>query len=158
MSSTKRSAEQVVMDALASHPGTTATEIAAATALGRSTVSKALANLERAGTARRSTGESATGHRPADKWSLSDDNPRSGRSGERLRPGQLDDLVLDLWGAHIRSQAAASYSWRSPPSRSRRRTDAARRLASSPAGRVVIGSGGRRPSARCGRCSLKWRT
>jgi DNA-binding IclR family transcriptional regulator len=95
VSSTKRSAEQAVTDALASQPGATATEIAAATNLGRSMVSKALANLERAGTARRSTGESATGRRPADRWSLSDDTPRPGRSGERLRPGQLDDLVLD---------------------------------------------------------------
>jgi DNA-binding IclR family transcriptional regulator len=95
MSSTKRSAEQSLTDALASHPDTTAAEIAAATGLGRSTVGKALAKLERAGAIRRTVGPATSGRRQPDRWSLSANEPRQQTSGERLRPGQLDGLVLD---------------------------------------------------------------
>jgi len=95
MSSTKRSAEQSLTDALASHPDTTAAELAAATGLGRSTVGKALAKLERAGAIRRTVGPATSGRRQPDRWSLSANEPRQQTSGERLRPGQLDGLVLD---------------------------------------------------------------
>ncbi len=69
-----------------------------------------------------------------------------------LCPG---NRVSRPWGALTRSHAAAaSYSWISPPSRSRRRIATA-----DPAGlpRVegtVGGSGGCRASAWCGLCSL----
>jgi hypothetical protein len=57
----------------------------------------------------------------------------------------------DLWVPDIRSpQAACTYSWISPPSRSRRTT--------LPAGATTAGSpgpsGGSCPKARCGRCAL----
>jgi hypothetical protein len=91
----KPPAEQTVTDALASHPDTTAAELATTTGLGRSTVGKALAKLERARTARRSTERAPSGGRQPDRWSLSIDTPRQQKSGERLHPGQLDELVLD---------------------------------------------------------------
>ena len=51
-------------------------------------------------------------------------------------------------GRTSRYAARRSYSWMSPPSRSRRTTAPVRRAGRSPA------RGGRRPSARCGRARL----
>jgi DNA-binding transcriptional ArsR family regulator len=76
-----------ILKALADKPGSTAAEIADITKLGRSTISKELAALERAGQAIRVPGERQGRRRTADRWSPA--------TNERLRPGQLDDLVLN---------------------------------------------------------------
>jgi predicted ArsR family transcriptional regulator len=88
---TTADAGQSVREALTEKPGSTATEIAQATGLGRSTVGKQLAALERAGAATRTTGERDGGRRAPDRWSKA--------NIDRLRPGQLDELVMN----HIRS-------------------------------------------------------
>jgi predicted transcriptional regulator len=120
-----RSAGERVREALRAHAGSTATELAEATGLGKSTVGKALAALEAAGEARRDTpAVEAGGRRPAARWSppapsrpgTDDSGPRGDRrdarrtsgdqspvdssSGERLRPGQLGTLVLEYLLAH----------------------------------------------------------
>jgi DNA-binding transcriptional ArsR family regulator len=80
-------AAERILEVLADKPGSTAAEIADITKLGRSTISKELAALERAGQASRAPGERQGGRRAADRWSPV--------TSERLRPGQLDDLVLN---------------------------------------------------------------
>jgi DNA-binding transcriptional ArsR family regulator len=100
MTAAKASSEDSVIKALSRRDELTAAEIAAATGLGRSTVAKALGRLERAGLARRSTGE-REGRRLPDRWSVEATDERSGvgSSSQRLRPGQLDRLVLDFVNA-----------------------------------------------------------
>ena len=116
----ERPASELVSEALAAHAGSTTTELAEATGLGKSTVGKALAALEAAGLARRDTPTAeAGGRRPAARWSppaasdsgsragrrdvidaVSDRTPAEGAGGERLRPGQLGTLVLEYLVAH----------------------------------------------------------
>jgi DNA-binding IclR family transcriptional regulator len=102
MTAATPSTEQAVLKALASRPELTAAEVAAATGRGRSTVAKALAELERAGEVRRSPGAKEGARRSADRWSPACENPgaREGGTGERLRPGQLDELVLAYLREH----------------------------------------------------------
>jgi hypothetical protein len=65
-----------VVTALAARGELTNAEIATATGLGRSTVGKTLAALERAGMARRSPGGRGGGRRLPDRWSVgSSDEP-----------------------------------------------------------------------------------
>jgi DNA-binding IclR family transcriptional regulator len=81
----------------------TSAEIAAATGLGRSTVGKALTAFERAGVVRRHTGGPDGRRRLPDRWSIGHTDKRSdpARPGaQRLRPGQLDGLVLDYVDSH----------------------------------------------------------
>ena len=98
MTAAKPTTEEVVATALASQCELTNAEIAAATGLGRSTVGKALAALERAGVARRSEGGREGGRRLPDRWSVAapDQHAPARASMQRLRPGQLDGLVLDF--------------------------------------------------------------
>ncbi|WP_027004808.1 helix-turn-helix domain-containing protein [Conexibacter woesei] len=84
-------AGQSILEALTEKPGSTAAEIADATGLVRSTVGKQLAALERAGTVTRTTGKRDGGRRAPDRWAKA--------TIDRLRPGQLDDLVMN----HVRS-------------------------------------------------------
>jgi len=87
-----------VVTALASQGELTNAEIATATGLGRSTVGKTLAALERVGMARRSPGGRDGRRRLPDRWSVGSSGEPSppGSSTGRLRPGQLDGLVLDF--------------------------------------------------------------
>jgi DNA-binding transcriptional ArsR family regulator len=73
----------------------TGAEIATATGLGRSTLGKALAALERAGVVRRHLGGRDGPRRIADRWSIghSEEPSPLAPSALRLRPGQLDGLV-----------------------------------------------------------------
>jgi predicted ArsR family transcriptional regulator len=87
----KVDAGQSILEALTEKPGSTAADIAQATGLGRLTVGKQLAALERAGDATRTAGERDGGRRAPDRWSTT--------ATDRLRPGQLDDLVMQ----HVRS-------------------------------------------------------
>jgi X-Pro dipeptidyl-peptidase (S15 family) len=67
--------------------------------------------------------------------------------------GQVADY--HPWGALTRSHAAAaSYSWISPPSRSRRRIAIAALMGSPRGEGIGDGSGACRASARCGLCWL----
>ena len=59
--------------ALGAHPGATAAELADASGIGRSTAAKALAAMEREGTARRSVGGRDGGRRLPDRWHPADD-------------------------------------------------------------------------------------
>jgi DNA-binding transcriptional ArsR family regulator len=97
MTSTKPTSEEVVVNTLASRGELTNAEIAAATGLGRSTVGKTLAVLERAGIARRSAGGREGGRRLPDRWAL---GTRGEQPTRRLRPGELDGLVLELVNSH----------------------------------------------------------
>ena len=83
----KETAAARLLAALAAKPESTVAEIAAATGLGRSTIGKQLTELERTGQAARTTGGHDGGRRVPDRWSSA--------TTERLRPGQLDGLVLD---------------------------------------------------------------
>ncbi len=104
----KPSTQQAVINALAKQEDElTSAEIAAAAGLGRSTVGKTLAALEREGMVRRVPGGRDGQRRRPDRWSVraSDERAASGEStvrgssSERLRPGQLDGLVLDVINA-----------------------------------------------------------
>jgi len=117
-----RPASERVNKALVAHAGSTASELAEATGLGKSTVGKALAALEAAGLARRDIpAVEAGGRRPAARWSPppatshaaapgdpncaakaagNDEAPVRVGDGARLRPGQLGTLVLEYLVAH----------------------------------------------------------
>jgi predicted ArsR family transcriptional regulator len=82
---------QRLLEALTETPGSTGVQLAEATGLGRSTVAKLLAALERDGQATRAFGEPDGRRRAPDLWSKT--------TTQRLRPGQLDELVM----AHMRS-------------------------------------------------------
>jgi DNA-binding IclR family transcriptional regulator len=100
----KPTTESAVVKALVSGSDLTGAEIAADTGLGRSTVRKALAALERRGMVRRHPGGRDGRRRLPDRWSAGQTDDGSSTSGtQRLRPGQLDELVLD----YINSQGAA---------------------------------------------------
>jgi predicted ArsR family transcriptional regulator len=88
---TKANADRSILEALTEKPGSTATEIAQAIDLSRSTVGKQLAALERDGMVTRTAGARDGGRRGPDRWSKA--------TIDRLRPGQLDDLVMN----HVRS-------------------------------------------------------
>jgi predicted ArsR family transcriptional regulator len=83
---TEASTTARILEVLAAKPGSTAAEIADITKLGRSTISKELAALERDGQASRTPGDRQGGRRTPDRWSPV--------TAQRLRPGQLDELVL----------------------------------------------------------------
>ena len=106
--------------ALSAHPGATAALLAEVTGIGRSTASRCLAALERAGTARRVPGGREGGRRLPDRWHLAKaDTPDipsvegghdAGHAGDsagsvgaaaaRLGKGALGDLVLAYLAAH----------------------------------------------------------
>ncbi len=99
---TTKPAEQTVMNVLSDHPDATVVEIATAGGLGRSTVSKTLVKLQSAGKVRRSEGGRDGSRRLPDRWRLARSRARNARrpAGDRLRPGQLDRLVLDYMRKH----------------------------------------------------------
>jgi DNA-binding transcriptional MocR family regulator len=98
MTAAKLTSEEAVIKALASQGELTSAEIATATGLGRSTVIKALGALEREGMARRNPGGREGRRRLPNRWSVASDGKpaAAGSSAQRLRPGQLDGLVLDF--------------------------------------------------------------
>lgn len=101
MTATKPSTEELVIGALSAQGETTASEIAAAAKLGRSTAGKVLVKLERAGKVGRSEG-GREGVRLPDRWNLVPNGPppEGHAATERLRPGQLDGLVLAYLDEH----------------------------------------------------------
>jgi DNA-binding MarR family transcriptional regulator len=93
---TSTSTIQTVADALAGHPDTTAAELASATGLGRSTVSKALAILEAQQKASRHGGGWDGSRRLADRWKLLTDNPSAPPTGEGSdaeKPAAADEIT-----------------------------------------------------------------
>jgi DNA-binding transcriptional ArsR family regulator len=105
VTTTRPTGEEAVAKALVSGNELTSAEIAAATGLGRSTVGKALVALESRGMVRRHLGGRDERRRLPDCWSTAqtDDGPSLASTTQRLRPGQLDGLVLD----YINSQGRA---------------------------------------------------
>jgi len=104
-------AAPALLGALADRPGATATELAEAAGIGRSTASKLLAALAAQGRVERQPGGLKDGRRAADRWTLptpaptqdpgapTPDPPASPADqppigSGRLRPGALRDLVL----------------------------------------------------------------
>jgi DNA-binding transcriptional ArsR family regulator len=81
------SAADRILQALDAKPDQTTNEIADATGLGRSTVGKQLATLKRDNKVTSTPGNREGGRRNPDRWSKA--------TTDRLRPGQLDPLVLD---------------------------------------------------------------
>jgi hypothetical protein len=92
---------QKLLAALSDNPHSDAADLAALTGLGRSTVSKQLAALEKTSAVRRMPGARSGSRRLPDHWSLPDVRTTAGAADGRLRPGQLDALVLD----HMRTAA-----------------------------------------------------
>lgn len=91
-----RRAGEVVAETLATHPGRTAAQLAQLAGLGASTVTKALAELERAGLARRHTRHAAGegGRRPAACWQpLPAAPPTNGSAGPA--PGKRSTATKD---------------------------------------------------------------
>jgi predicted transcriptional regulator len=93
MTSAKTRTEDALVKVLTSRGGLTSAEIASVIGVGRSTISKSLAALERAGAAHRSPGGHGDRRRLPDRWSLT---TRRKRSPARLSPGELDGLVLEF--------------------------------------------------------------
>ncbi len=98
------SSEEAVLGFLAKRPNATAADVAAAAGIGRSTAAKMLARLERSGEARRSAGGKEGGRRLPDRWMLAPgesatEAPNSA-DARRLKPGELDGLILDYLRKH----------------------------------------------------------
>jgi predicted ArsR family transcriptional regulator len=94
----KPTAADKLREALALHPASTAAELAEISGLGRATITKQLTALQKAGDATASDGtRNGRRGRPASRWRLTGQTERP-----RLRPGELDGLVLE----HLRSLAA----------------------------------------------------
>lgn len=103
MSPTKPSIEQTLMEMLVSRSDVTVVDLAACAGVGRSTAAKALARLEATGATQRTPGGTSKGRRLPDRWSLTSSRTRKERQPagtDRLRPGQLDGLVLDYMREH----------------------------------------------------------
>jgi DNA-binding IclR family transcriptional regulator len=98
--------EQTVMIVLGDLSEATAVEIATAAGLGRSTVSRTLARLESAGKVRRSEGGRDGARRLPDRWCLTRRRARLPRktADGRLRPGELDGLVLAYLNKHAKGK------------------------------------------------------
>ncbi len=97
----KPASEQAVRNALAANPEATAAEVAAAAGLGRSTASKVLARLASSGEVRRTEGGRDGARRLPDRFALASAEPaaktaKPKAAEDRLKPGQLDELVLDF--------------------------------------------------------------
>jgi DNA-binding IclR family transcriptional regulator len=105
MSDTKPASEEAIVAVLESRRDTTVSDVAAAAGLGRSTTGKVLVRLERAGRARRNPGKREGGRRLSDRWTLAAPKKPARRrpSSKRLRPGELDGLVLDHLAKHAQS-------------------------------------------------------
>jgi DNA-binding transcriptional ArsR family regulator len=109
-------AEDALRKALATQPDATAADLAAAAGLGRSTASKTLARLERAGQVRRHQGGRDGARRLPDRWTLATtapalhttaeqdrepaENGTPAANHERLKPGQLEGLILTYMQEH----------------------------------------------------------
>jgi len=110
MASAPTPAAQALLGALADRPGATATELAEAAGIGRSTAAKLLATLATQGHVERQPGGLKDGRRAADRWTLpapaptaitpaSPSEPIPGAEqpptgSGRLRSGQLRQIVL----------------------------------------------------------------
>jgi hypothetical protein len=79
-------AAQALLGALADRPGATATELAAAAGIGRSTASKLLATLAVNGEVLRQPGGHQGGRRTPDRWTLPTPLRRRPRSRKHHRP------------------------------------------------------------------------
>jgi DNA-binding MarR family transcriptional regulator len=103
----KPASEQAILKALAASPDATAAEVAAAANVGRSTAGKVLARLASAGEVRRTEGGRDGARRLPDRFALTSAEPAAKAAkpkaaaatepkalGDRLKPGQLDGLVL----------------------------------------------------------------
>lgn len=105
MNTNKRSStEQTVLNVLSVQAEATVAEIATTGKLGRSTVSKALVKLESTRKVKRSKGGREGARRLPDRWHLTRRVARKKTrqtTTDRLRPGQLDGLVLN----YMRTQA-----------------------------------------------------
>lgn len=100
MTTSKPSTTDAVIKVLKSKEAPTAAEIAEAARLGRSTVGKALARLAENGLVHRSAGGREGTRRLPDRWSLAKRKRTRREDRGRLRPGQLDGLVLTYLKAH----------------------------------------------------------
>jgi hypothetical protein len=103
--SSKPNSEQAILAAITAQPEMTAAEVAGVAKLGRSTASKVLARLADSGKVARVRGGRDGARRLPDRFSLSGKPTRAtkrqaagaatnGSGGERLKPGQLDGLVI----------------------------------------------------------------
>jgi hypothetical protein len=100
----KPNSEQAILTAIAAQPEMTAAEVAGVAKLGRSTASKVLARLADSGKVARVRGGRDGARRLPDRFSLLTGKPTkatkaagaatNGSGGERLKPGQLDGLVI----------------------------------------------------------------
>lgn len=87
----KPSAADKLREALVLHPASTTAELAEISGLSRATVIKQLTALQKAGDATAIDGtRNGRRGRPASRWSLAGQTERP-----RLRPGELDGLVLE---------------------------------------------------------------
>jgi len=105
----KPASEQAVLKALVANPEATAAEAAAAAGVGRSTASKVLARLASSGQVRRNESGRDGARRLPDRFALASTEPaamtakpkaaadaKPKAAEDRLKPGQLDGLVLDF--------------------------------------------------------------
>jgi predicted ArsR family transcriptional regulator len=96
----KPSAADKLREALALHPASTAAELAEISGLSRATITKQLTVLKQNGDAIATEGNrNGRKGRPPGRWSLTGQTERP-----RLRPGELDGLVLE----HLRSLDASA--------------------------------------------------
>lgn len=99
---------EIVTEALVTHPGSTAAELATLAGLGQSTVAKVLAAMELAGTSRREVAEPAAGRRPAARWSSVTPTPPASACGGRSRAGDTKIAAAPTTAAPAAFEGAAA--------------------------------------------------
>lgn len=109
-------AKQAILEVLKAAPQATVAQIAVSANVGRSTAGKLLAQLEGDGRVRRIEGGRDGNRRLPDRWTLASAQPAPGAApekdaapatsaastsnGERLKPGQLEGLILTYMQEH----------------------------------------------------------
>lgn len=88
----KTRAAEAVLSALSANSNATAAQLADEAGLGRSTATKALAELEQAGQARRVSGKGKSGRRLPDRWFTTKARRRARSPEAAVAPGTLEPL------------------------------------------------------------------
>jgi hypothetical protein len=110
----KSSSVEAILDALRSHPGGTAAELAKAAGIGRSTAGKTLATLESQGRVTRQRGTPEGGKATPDRWALASP-PHSGHPDSGATSGVQVDGPADASKTPARMPSAEAVPVASAP-------------------------------------------
>jgi predicted transcriptional regulator len=110
----KPTATDAVLAVLAAHPNATAAELAVHASVGRSTATKALADLTQTGRVRRVPGEGKPGRRAPDRWLRTDNEAEQALPGEAQPQPAKAEPASERRGATASGSKARTLAERQP--------------------------------------------